>query len=54
MEYCERMEYHEDECLVVARFFDDIQQKFGFGQQHTLEKGLKKLVTKVSLLRKKR
>jgi hypothetical protein len=36
------LEYREDECLVVARFLDDIQQKFGFGQQHTLEKGLRK------------
>ena len=24
------------------QILDDIQQKFGFGQQHTLEKGLKK------------
>ena len=26
--------------MVVARFLDDM--KFGFGQQHTLEKGIKK------------
>ena len=37
-----RMECRDDECLVVARFLDDIQEKFGLGQQHTLAKGLKK------------
>ena len=37
-----RIEYREDEALVVARFMDDIKMKFGFGQQYMLEKGLKK------------
>ena len=37
-----RIEYRDNEALVVARFLDDIKQKYGFGQQYSLDKGLKK------------
>ena len=37
-----KIEYRDDEALVVARFMDDIKHKFGFGQQYMLDKGLKK------------
>ena len=36
------MECQDDECLVVTRFLDNIQQKFGFRQQHALANGLKR------------
>ena len=35
-----KIEYRNDKALVVAQFLDDIKQKFGFGQQYTLNKGL--------------
>ena len=38
----DRIEYREDEALVVARFLEDIKQKYLFGQQYMLEKGIKK------------
>ena len=38
----DRIEYREDEALVVARFLEDIKQKYLFGQQYILEKGIKK------------
>ena len=37
-----RIKYRDDEAPVVARFLDDIRQKYVFGQQYMLEKGLKK------------
>ena len=37
-----RIECRDDESLTMARFLDDTELKFGFGQQHTLNKGLKK------------
>ena len=38
----DKIEYREDEALVVARFLEDIRQKYLFGQQYMLEKGIKK------------
>ena len=40
-----KIEYRDDEAPVVARFLDDINLKYGFGQQYMLEKGLKKFGT---------